>query len=203
MNATRVSEHVWHSVIIFKLPETKRTMQLIKKRLPTSQEIQNIFGFLVFVIFTWSIRGFLYKLPSFLLYYGVGKIIGTLAYMLSFSLVESIVLFMLLLVVVVSLPGAWLRNGFSWKAGLLILALSAFSLFLQSSITFRLPSAKALIIASALIVTGLFTLWFLCAKYQRVRTVTELTMENFSIFVYLYLPLGLLSVLIVILRNVF
>ena len=178
-------------------------MQFIKKRLPASQEIQSVFGFLVFVIFTWSIRGFLDKISSFLLYYGIGKIVGVLAYMMSFSLMESVIIFMIILAVVVMLPGRWLRDGFSWKAGLLLLALSIGSIFLQDSITFRLPSAKILVVGLLMFILGLTGSWFLCVKYQRVRRAVELIMENFSIFMYIYVPLGVLSALIVLVRNIF
>ena len=178
-------------------------MQFIKKRLPASQEIQSVFGFLVFVIFTWSIRGFLYKLSSFMLYYGVGKIIGVLAYMMSFSLMESAIVFLILLAMAVMLPGKWFRDGFSWKAGLIIFALSIGSILLQDSITFRLPSVRILAVGSLIVILSLAGLWLLCLKYQRIRKAVELIMENFSIFMYIYVPLGILSALVVFVRIIF
>jgi len=177
--------------------------QFIRKRLPSTQELVSVFGFLLFVIFTWSIRGFLFKLPSFLLYYSFGDIIGVLAYMMSFSLVESTIVYLTVIVTAIILPVKWLRDGFSWKGGLIILSMGIWFVFLQNSITFRLPTLEALAKNTLITFGGLASLWILCIKIQRIRESVENLMERFSIFAYLYVVLGVASLMIVLIRNVF
>src|ERR1700690_3428309 len=90
-------------------------------RLPIKGEILSVFNVVLFVVFGWSVRGFLFVLPSFLLYFRLGDILAILFYMLGFALIESLFLTGGLLVGSLLLPAKWFKIGFGYKGFLIIL----------------------------------------------------------------------------------
>ena len=64
-------------------------INFIKKRLPERNEFYAVLGIVIFVVFGWSMRGFLYEVPSFINYFRVGQILAIFAYMMGFALLES------------------------------------------------------------------------------------------------------------------
>ncbi|MBI3167336.1 MAG: hypothetical protein HYZ22_02575 [Chloroflexi bacterium] len=176
-------------------------MEWIKKRLPNQQETQAVFGFLVFAIFTWSIRGFLYKLPSFLLYYDIGEILGVFCYMMAFSLFESLVL-MGILLFIAGISGEWLVKGFSHKSGLVILVVGIAMIYFQNSLSSKLPTLTGLAASAAFVLFILVVFEVLLLKFESLQTMFNNILERFSVFSYFYVPLGLIGFVGVIIRNV-
>lgn len=178
-------------------------MNIIKRKLPLWSEIQVVFGLLVFAVFSWSIRGFLYKLSSFLLYHDLGEIFGIFSYMMGIALLESGIILSALLILAVLLPVGWFRDGFVTKASLLALVAGGAMIYLQSILTFRLPSVRTL---GAFLVVPLIiwlVLIFLTVKVKRFRVALDFLLERMSVFLYLYVPLGILGLVVVAVRNLF
>jgi hypothetical protein len=180
----------------------RNDMKTITDRLPTRTEIEFVFGFLVFAVFTWSIRGFLLEIPSFLLYYNLLDIFGIFSYMMAFALLESILIMGLLLLAAFIFPERWLRQGFVYKATAMLLAFGAAMIYLQNILTFQLPSWKELIVGAGLPLLILIVLLFLFSSNQRLRTVFDTLLERFRIFSYIYIPLGIIGFFVVLVRNI-
>jgi hypothetical protein len=81
-----------------------RPLSFIRKRIPPRWDLVPVFAACVFVVFSWAIVIFLYKLPGWLKFLDVWRIGVILAYELVFSLLESAVSFALLLGLV-TFPG--------------------------------------------------------------------------------------------------
>ena len=120
-------------------------MSFIQRRLPRVEEILDVLGVSVFVLFSWSLRGFLYNLPSFLHSLSVGAILGILCYMMAFALLESLLLVCCLLLISIVLPGKWYRDGFAYKGFLTILVISITSIQIQSILSADWPSKEILL----------------------------------------------------------
>ena len=178
-------------------------MNISKRRLPPWSEIQIVFGLLVFAVFSWSIRGFLYKLSAFLLYDGLGDIFGIFSYMMGIALLESAIIMLVLLFLAVILPKGWFRNGFAYKASLLTLMVGGMMIYLQSILTFRLPSVRTLVVLLVAPFVAWLVLIFLAVKVERFRVVLDFILDRVSVFLYLYVPLGLLGLVVVAFRNLF
>lgn len=176
---------------------------MIQKRLPIQRDIKIAFGFLVFVVFSWSIRGFLYKSASFLLYYDLGDVFGVFFYMMGFALLESVFVIGALLLVALILPQKWFREGFSYRASLTVLVVGVAMIFLQDSITFKLPRETDLLLGFVISLGTLLGLNILFSKVERLRNILGATLERFVIFPYIYVPLGFVGLVVVILRNLF
>jgi hypothetical protein len=180
-------------------------------RLPFKSEILSVFNVVLFVVFGWSVRGFLFVLPSFLLYFQLGDIIAILFYMLGFALMESLLLTGGLLIGSMLLPAKWFKIGFGYK-GFLIIFVSTIGLilfqgyykygFFETLIKNDYSTLHPLFvgfIVSLLILVGL--LWFFKGE-SRLRNYLLVFIEQFGVFAYIYIPLGIIGIIVVVLRNI-
>jgi hypothetical protein len=181
-------------------------------RLPLKDEILSVFNVMLFVVFGWSVRGFLFVLPSFLLYFRLGDIIAILFYMLGFALIESLFLTGGLLVGSLLLPAKWLKIGFGYK-GFLIIFVATIGLilfqgyykygFFETLIKNDYSTLRPVFIG---FIVSIFTLagllWLFRDGRSRLRNYLLVFIEQFGVFAYIYIPLGVIGVIVVVLRNI-
>jgi len=183
----------------------KRTVQGL---LPPGREILAVLGAVVFAVHSWSVGGFLYKLPSLLLKYRTGEILVVFCYHMAFAFLESLCVTAVLLGMSALLPAGLLRTGFVYKGLLVLIAGCAAAIFLQYSYvseSFAFEGAGrglfwARVAAGFLIFLGLYA-----ASTRSVRMQKALTWlaEQISVMLFVYLPLdvvGLLTVGVRLLR---
>ncbi len=182
----------------------------IRTRLPARRDVLLVFGVVLFAVFGWSIRGFLFKLPSFALYFSLVNDLAVLCYMMAFALIESVIVMGALLVLAALLPSGWLRSGFAYKGFLIILvATAAIVLFegyyradflkdMLAGYTYMFPPFVVGLLA-AIGVLGVL-LW-LFRRYTRLQRYAVYTLEQISLFTYIYVPLGLIGAAVVLIRN--
>ena len=124
-------------------------------------------------------------------------------YLMAFALFESVLVTFVLIVIAFVLPVAWFGEGFAYKAPVPVLV-GAFALMrLQNSVssgsipTFRTSAAYALaiLVLCALVI-------FVLHRWSRLHGMLQAVLERFEIFGYIYVPLGLLGILVVLLRNI-
>lgn len=179
----------------------------LRSRLPTGTEVLSVFGLVVFAVHSWSVGGFLYHLPYFVLKKPFSDIAGLLSYYLVFALFESVLLTAVLLALSALLPGRWLREGFAYKATLLTAAAAGMSIALQESpayetFTFELPNDPTLILRLGAILGLFLALYILAFRAQLVRKWTMFVVERISIMLFVYLPLDILGLVVTAARLV-
>ena len=184
-----------------------RSMRL---RLPARNEILQVLGVVLFAVFGWSIRGFLYKIPAFALYFGLGANLAILCYMFAFALLESLLITGALLLAAMALPARALKQGFAYK-GFVVILVAAIAMILFEGY-FRVDFFKEImagddssippfvigLIASVLAVIALF--WLVRIQPFLQKAVLYV-MEQLSVFTYIYVPLGLIGAVVVLIRN--
>jgi hypothetical protein len=186
-------------------------IKAFKQRLPVGYEIISVFNVLLFVVFGWSIRGFLFELPSFLLDFQLEDIASILFYMLAFALLESLFITAGLVLVSMVFPSNWLKMGFGYKGFLIIFVATIglilyqgyykngfFETFLKNDYSPLNPLFIGLIVG-VFVLIGLF--WLFNNK-SGLKNYLLIFIAQFSVFAYIYIPLGLIGVLVVIFRNI-
>ncbi len=170
-------------------------------RIPARGEVLTVFNFALFAISSWSVRSFLFKFPSFRLYFDVPDILSILLYMLAFALLESIALTLILVLVSALLPPKWLKSGFDYKGFVAVLVVGIASILLQYSDVPDLPPLRWLAAGTLACLAA----WILLALglhfMPRLRTAVLGFVERFAIFSYIYVPLGTIGILVVLIRN--
>jgi hypothetical protein len=169
--------------------------------LPSRAEIIAVLGVVVFICHSWTILGFLNKLSSFILYFSIGEIFGIFAYMMAFAFLESLVFTGLLVVLSAILPSPWLKDGFAFKGFIVITITTATFLLIQNYLGSEYPSTlmTSLSIVIPLVLTAvLIRVVQFSPKMQNILLNIQ---DRFLIMLLIYAPIGILSFIVVLYRN--
>jgi hypothetical protein len=125
--------------------------------------------------------------------------ISVLAYLLAFALLESLFIMILIVGLACLMPGQWLRDGFGYKGFVTVLVATVAAIYIKETMTNQ-PTIRFFVTIFSLS----FMVWIallLVMHFQRSlqRFILEIA-DRFLIFLYVFIPLGLLSVLIVMFR---
>jgi hypothetical protein len=180
----------------------------LKSLLPDSGQILPAFSAIVFVVYTWSLYRMFFQLPSWLGYLSLENVLSLAAYVLMFALFESLILLIVLLVFGAILPASWLRKDFAVQGSTLtgVAALGAYLVQRKVGLLYKL-SPEQLLVNTLLILAGLTLVLAVSAFiYQRLPVLHKWVhslAERMTVFTYLYVPLGILALAAVLLRNLF
>lgn len=177
-------------------------MTFFRRRFPPKADLIPVFSTCIFVIFTWSIVIFFYKLPGWLKFLDAGTIVAILAYDLVFGLVESALSFALLLGLAILLPGQWLRDRFAVRATLLVLISAFWAGLLNGATSVHIWSDRQLVLGAVLILASIVVSFVLVRRARWLNRAMRGLASRFTTFLYIYLPLSALSLILIVVRNV-
>jgi hypothetical protein len=179
----------------------------LKSRLPTRSETLSVFSIFVFFVFSWTLYRSFWYVPSWLEYLNVWSVMVIIAYVLAFALFESAT--MLALVVFFSLffplkffKARYVLQGSSLAA---LVCVGAFLLQRKINLVYRLELWQLLAYPLVGLLLGVLLVVLLAFLFDRFSLLTRLAsalVERMVIFVYIYVPLGLLALLVVLVRNI-
>lgn len=175
--------------------------QILAKRIPSIQRLSATFGLILFVIHTWSIWQFLYRVPSYLMYLDIINLLAVFAYYMGFALLESLILLIILIFVAMILPTDWYAINFD-AMNLPIVLISAISAVgFQKQLGNAYEGINPIIqwLGSTLLMISCLAI--LTRTLSNLRNFSSKVMDRISIMIYLYLPIGLFSLLVVMYRN--
>ena len=157
----------------------------------------------MFLVYTWTLFTSFWKLPSWLFFLQAGEILSIYAYAFVVNFVESLLLLMIVLLPALLLPRAWWADTFIPRAFALILIVLG-SAALHMSL-YRTPDTRAVFISGQLLwwigtlLPALLLTW-VAGRVKWIRSALENMADRFVIFLYIYLPLTLVALLIVVAR---
>lgn len=176
-------------------------LELIKMRFPSRSDMLAVFGVVVFVCFTWTLLHFFNKVSSFLLYFTPVEIGDILAFMMAFALLESLVITMILVLLSMLLPSAWLRAGFAIKGFIILLIAAGTSILFQRTLAYEYPSI--LMLAATVLVPLLLSVGLIAVvrSMPRIMNLLANIQDRILIMLFIYVPIGLIGLVIVLYRN--
>jgi hypothetical protein len=182
-------------------------LNALKSRLPTRSEALSVFSIFVFFVFSWTLYRSAWYVPSWLEYLNIWSIAIIIAYVLAFALLESAA--MLALVVFFSLffPRQVFKENFALQGSSLavLICVGAFLLQRKINLVYRLELWQLLAYPLAgllLCVLLVVLLAFLFNRFPLLSRLATAVVERMVIFVYIYMPISLLAVLVVLVRNI-
>jgi len=181
--------------------KARDTLDLIKNRFPKRGDLLAVFGVVVFASYSWSLLGFFNKLSSFLLRFTLSEIGDIFAFMMAFTLLESLAVTAVLVLLAAALPSAWLRDGFAIKGFVIVLIATATSILFQRSLEDDYPST--LLLAAVTLIPLILTvaLFAVLRSMPKVRSILASIQDRILIMLFIYLPMGLISLVVVMYRN--
>jgi hypothetical protein len=97
----------------------------------------------------------------------------------------------------------WLRKGFSYKGFLIILVGSIAAMQYQTFLGKVLPETESTLVWMGMVFSIIVGLCLLFHFVHRLQVLLVSIAERFTVFAYIYIPLGFLGLTVVILRNLF
>jgi hypothetical protein len=167
-----------------------------------------VFSLAVFFIYSWTIFRMFYELPSWLYYLNISKILVLVAYAMMFALVESSLLFLFTCLIGLLLPVRIFRHRFIAQGSLLVSLVCFAAVTAQRRLGWilQMQSWQIIFVPLAFILLSIallvFSAWIF-DRFARIPGFLQRLAERISVFAYIYLPVGLLSLVVVIFRNLF
>ena len=177
-------------------------MATYSRRLPKGDEMAPVFAACVVPIFSWSIVWFFQKMPGWLPYLSIAKVLSILAYVQAFAFFESGLLLFLLVLVAAILPARFFRGMFTAQGSMIAFALSFWAIVFQLvNTTTETWALGQLLLWATLLPTSLMILYLLVRRSKPIAQTTAVVAERLTVFLYIYIPLGVLSIVVVVVRN--
>ena len=175
----------------------------LRSRFPDKQSIVAVFATAAFIVYGWTIYSSFWKIPSWLFYLRLSEIFSVYAYSFLVNLVESILLTLGVIFLGFLLSGNLWKDGFI-SAGVIILAVLVGSALVHMRL-YENPNLRIEFIHSQLrwwIGTFFiaFVLSFICVRVSWLKSLLENLADRFVVFLYIYMPLTLLSFGVVLFR---
>ena len=175
------------------------------RRFPKLPAILQVYAVVAVPIFAWTITSWLWKLPSWLNFLAPAEIAGIFSYAMLTALVESVMVGGILLFISFLLPPHIFRDQFivrgTWLA--LGLAISILGNGIWRGLTRFTYVEISLILWSAVSLLVIAWLTFISVRVHFMVRAAEWISDRLIIFLYLLVPLSILSILIVMVRNMF
>jgi hypothetical protein len=183
-----------------------RILRGLFARLPSRQQVFPVFSVTVFVVFSWTLYQEFFQVPSWLKYMTMGEILVITAYALAFALIESLVITVLLLILSLVFPVKVFRDKFIPQGSILVLVAGFVAVMLQENMSevYHLKIRQLTtypIIGILAVVVMIFVLSWIFDRLSILTRLIQSIAERMTVFSYIYVPLSVVSLVIVTLRN--
>ena len=121
--------------------------------------------------------------------------------MMAFAFLESVLVTFALVLLCAILPSNWLRDGFVYKGFIVIAMATVSAIILQRTLQGDLPSVPILTLIWFTPLMWAVIFIILAQRQPRVQDILLDTAERISIMLFLYVPIGVISLLVVTIRN--
>ena len=177
-------------------------MRIIRK-IPKLDDIAPVYAVIVMMIYPWTLTRFFWKLSSWILFASVGDLAVIASYMVVINLLESIVVLLVLFAISIILPRKWFYDRFKTRSVSLVLFGVSYLIYLNMNFQAGSAYPQALIrwIPAAMVV--ILMLMFLVERVSFLRGALEELASRLTIFLYISIPVSLISLVVVLIRNVF
>jgi hypothetical protein len=160
-----------------------------------------VFAVCVFPIHVWSFISLLSRLSGLMLKLNPWELIGTIAYVQTFALLESMSLLLILVILAAVLPARLLRDRFVAKSSILVLLTSAIAIAIHYELIHWWRLCEFLAgLASYLLLAG--ALCVLIQRYERFEKAIQMAADRLAVLSSAYVCVDLLSVITVVIRNI-
>ena len=178
-------------------------MVISESRFPLRKEIVDAFAVIAFVVFSWAIIRFFDRMGGWLYYLTLWEVLSIFAYTQVFALVESLLVALFLLALATILPARLFRARFVAISAMLVLVTAAWAIaaHLNRETLQELPM-RMLAFWLGLYGLSVAVIYVLVQRYQRVQALGEMIADRLAVLLYFYIPISLVSLAAVLVRNI-
>jgi hypothetical protein len=173
------------------------------QKIPKLEKIFPVYAVAVAMIYPWSISRFFWRLPSWLYFSSAGEIAVMLAYVMVVNLIETLLVVLVPIFLSVILPQKWFYEKFVTKSALLISLSLGYVMYFDSHLNYQSPFPLDLVYRTPLIIAAIFALVFLVDWLGFLGKILIDLSDRLIVFLYISIPISLISLLVVLVRNIF
>lgn len=179
-------------------------MSSILRRLPTLSAVLPVYAVVAFPIFSWTTVSWFWKLPYWLNFLTAGEIGAIFSYSMATAFFESLIVIGFLLLLCLILPPRIFRDVFVIRGSWLALGLTVsflghaawrgflgFSYLESSLLPWTLISLLVILVIT-----------FAAARVRFMRRTAEWLSDRLTVFLFLIVPVAVLSLIVVVVRNI-
>jgi hypothetical protein len=187
--------------------EDRLPLDSLKSRLPTRSETVSVFSIFVFFVFSWALYRTAWYIPSWLEYLTIWNVLVIIAYVLASSLIESAIMLGLVVLFSLFFPKKIFKVNYVLLGSSLavLLSLGAFLVQRKINLVYRLEFWQLVVYPLVGLLLSFLFVWllsFLFDRFPRLSRLVTAVVDRMVVFVYIYVPLGLLALLVVLVRNI-
>jgi len=172
------------------------------KKIPRLSDIAAVYAVIVVMIYYPTINRFFWKFPSWILFSTLGDLFSIYSYMVLVNFLESLLVLGSVLMLCIVLPRKWFYDQFLSKSVLLVVFTLSYFLYLGSQMQSEI-FPWALVRMSPYVFLAIVFLVFLLDRVNFLRKFLAMMADRFTVFLYISIPISVLSVLVVLVRNLF
>ncbi|MCE9647515.1 MAG: hypothetical protein K8S20_16095 [Chloroflexi bacterium] len=173
----------------------------IFRKIPHWPALASVYAVLAVFVYGWTIYWFLWKLPSWIYYLTMPEILTIAAYSAAVNFLESLLLLSLPLFLSVFLPKSWVYENFISVGGFLGIMVGGFLLYFSSISAAADTFSYSLIWPAILFLVISICLAIFLGRLRMIAQVVETIADRLKVFLYILIPVSLLSILLVAIRN--
>lgn len=177
------------------------------------KEMRGIFSCAVFCVYSWVLLIFFWDLPAFLFYLSVGDIVGYLAYQFMFALGESVIVTFFITALIFIIPARRIKSNISVVGALLVFSFAIVSIIFKElggiadwfKQTFSMNGSTAILVSAGIWIFSILALPILSialANKSKISGFVKNFIDNLFVLVVLYVFLSVMSMALVIYRNI-
>jgi hypothetical protein len=177
-------------------------MSFLMKRLPKREQIISVYAVGVTILYFWATLNAIKDLLSnWSLYLSVSEILGLFSYIMAGTFLESLLLIFVLLLISFILPQKIFAEKFVVRGSILTITfLSSIIYLYQLTLTFGI--LENINKWGIFFVSVTFILALLGELSQFFARIVESIADRCIVFLYIYLPISLISIIVIFARNV-
>lgn len=176
----------------------------ISKRIPGWGQIAPVYAVIVLILYSWTILSFLWLVPGWLYYLKAGEIVTVFTYASATNLVESLAVLCVCLLPRILLPGEWFRDTFVARGS--ALAMSGLGYLMYVAFQYRnksgYPEFALSLWSLALGAVIILLVVYAAGRFDHVRRGIEGLADRATIFLYVSVPVSVISLAVVAVRAV-
>jgi hypothetical protein len=182
----------------------RKMLAKLKNRFPSFQQILAVYGLISLIVYGWTLIWFFWKLPSWEFFMTMGEIAIVLAYAMATNFLESLTVLLMPLFFCAVLPAKWFKDFFLSRGSSLVILGLGYMMYISLHITSNDDGYPTNIVRLIPIIGLLILiLSFLAGRISLLRKLFEELADRAIIFAYIFLPVGFISLLVVVARNIF
>lgn len=178
-------------------------MNFIKSRFASREQLILLFAACVFIIHVWAIISVLREVPAWVLRLNYWDLIGVIAYTQLYALAESIVVFLVLIIIAAILPAKLFRDKLVALGTMVVLITSIWFVFAHYyDHVIRLWGIKQFLLILLPFFATILVPYLLIQRYQKIADIIVNIAGRIAILSIVYVLISVISIVIIFIRNI-